>query len=112
MLWFKYYKNFPIVVDTYRDYPYICNNAFIMRTEKYIKVIRHKTCCKNTDETTVNQYLEDETEPMCFLGNSFGIHPAWGSFGMQKKQELEIIAYEVVEQEFVVDPEKPNTMKT
>merc|ERR1712151_838980 len=46
--------------DDERIYPYLCNNAFLMSTERYHQVISHKDLrFGGTDEVTVNRVLED-----------------------------------------------------
>lgn len=36
-------------------YPYFANNIFLMRRERYVRVIQHEDCCRGTDERMMNQ---------------------------------------------------------
>merc|ERR1712113_1244032 len=90
-LWLRPQRH-SLIVDSSRMYPYFCNNAFLMRTDRYTQVVRHRDCCKYTDEATMNQVVNEQSLPMCFLERSFGIHPAWSSFGMDNKFQMETLA--------------------
>lgn len=78
-----------ILADWNRSFPHLCNNAFLMRTDRYAEVVGHPEIDARTDEVTMNRVLHEGDGPMCFLSHSFGVHPAWGTFGSDKKTELE-----------------------
>ncbi|CAK9016787.1 Uncharacterized protein SCF082_LOCUS13338 [Durusdinium trenchii] len=78
-----------LVVDRELKYPYFANNVFLMRTDRYVRVIEHPDCCHGTDERMMNQLLREEKAPLCFETQSFGIHPAWGNFGQTMKNTVE-----------------------
>ena len=78
-----------LVVDNDFNYPYFANNVFLMRTDRYLRVIAHPDCCYGTDERMMNQLLREEKAPLCFDTQTFGIHPAWGNFGQTMKNTIE-----------------------
>eukprot|EP00933_Yihiella_yeosuensis_P004483 TRINITY_DN10885_c2_g1_i1.p1 TRINITY_DN10885_c2_g1~~TRINITY_DN10885_c2_g1_i1.p1 ORF type:complete len:188 (+),score=27.48 TRINITY_DN10885_c2_g1_i1:2-565(+) len=100
-LWLrKFDEKATLIVDHERIYPYFANNVFTMRTDRYLRVIGHKDCCRGTDEVMMNQLLREEAVPLCFIKESFGIHPAWGNFGQAVKHRLEIDAAQALSLEF------------
>ncbi len=88
------------IVDADFQFPYFANNLFLMRTDRYLRVIGHPDCCHGTDERMMNQLLHEEKASVCFDAQTFGIHPAWGNFGQSVKNALELHSMRLMRQLF------------
>lgn len=70
----------PVLVDTDRMFPYLCNNVFLVREDIYSKVITDPNLYEGgADEVVLNKVLRSYRLPICLLGNSFGLHPAYST---------------------------------
>ncbi|CAE7462805.1 unnamed protein product [Symbiodinium natans] len=90
LYWFAdFFDSQQLIVDDRFSYPYFANNVFLIRTDKYREVIQHSKCCFRTDEVTMNVLRHEQRSNLCFVRESFGIHPAWGNFGQDIKHSAE-----------------------
>ena len=89
------------IVDADFQFPYFANNLFLMRTDRYLRVIGHQNCCHGTDERMMNQLLHEEKASVCLDAQTFGIHPAWGNFGQSVKNALELHSMRLMRQLFL-----------
>lgn len=89
-----------IMVDSEFQYPYFANNVFLMRFDRYVRVMAHPDCCQGTDERAMNQVLQEERVPLCMDPQTFGLHPAWGNFGQTMKNAVELQTSELMKDLF------------
>lgn len=90
--WLADFDSRQLIVDSNFSYPYFANNVFLIRTDRYREVVGHSKCCTRTDEVTMNLLRHEQhlrRSNLCFVRESFGIHPAWGNFGQDIKQAAE-----------------------
>eukprot|EP00927_Polykrikos_kofoidii_P060893 TRINITY_DN55795_c0_g1_i1.p1 TRINITY_DN55795_c0_g1~~TRINITY_DN55795_c0_g1_i1.p1 ORF type:complete len:527 (-),score=52.97 TRINITY_DN55795_c0_g1_i1:52-1443(-) len=78
-----------LLVDHSRVFPYLCNNAFLMRTDLYAEAIERTDLerVNGADEVPMNLLLHERELPICLVDNSFGIHPSYNHHPLRSKYE-------------------------
>ena len=86
-----------LLPDRDLEFPYFCNNVYVIRADLYSRVIKDERLTEGpgADEVMLNKILSENNLPVCHLGNSFGIHPAYGTHGDRKS--MEGIATDIIE---------------
>eukprot|EP00929_Paragymnodinium_shiwhaense_P066936 TRINITY_DN33645_c0_g1_i1.p1 TRINITY_DN33645_c0_g1~~TRINITY_DN33645_c0_g1_i1.p1 ORF type:complete len:545 (-),score=106.85 TRINITY_DN33645_c0_g1_i1:586-2193(-) len=123
----RWRKDYSFVVDSTGIFKYICNNAWMMRTSLYTKVLQaflHSKMPrpkKNTtplgaymnrllrsnftlskhvnpnDEETMNRILRNTPGHSCFISKSFGIHPAYNLHPHWKNPFDDMVVHDMLE---------------
>eukprot|EP00927_Polykrikos_kofoidii_P083506 TRINITY_DN8564_c0_g1_i2.p1 TRINITY_DN8564_c0_g1~~TRINITY_DN8564_c0_g1_i2.p1 ORF type:complete len:533 (-),score=67.75 TRINITY_DN8564_c0_g1_i2:14-1396(-) len=78
-----------LLVDHSRVFPYLCNNAFLMRTDLYTEAVERRDLQRpaGADEVPMNLLLRERDLPICLVYGSFGIHPAYNHHPYRAKLE-------------------------
>jgi hypothetical protein len=92
--WGRWRNDHGFIVDQHRRFPYLCNNAYLIRTDLYAQVLERSDLYRNggADEVPLNLLLKEKKLPMCFVGNSFGIHPAYNHHPLREDMEQFVLA--------------------
>jgi len=79
-----------LVKDDDRLYPYLCNNAYVMRTELYGEALERPDLQRTNgaDEVPMNLLLNELKLPMCFVDKSYGVHPAYNHHPLAENMEI------------------------
>merc|ERR1719223_1230159 len=87
--WLPRRTDHEVIVDRGRVFPYLCNNAFAMRTDLYSEVLERDDLQRKggADEVPLNLLLAERQLPMCFVSQSFGLHPAYNVHPDSKQME-------------------------
>eukprot|EP00929_Paragymnodinium_shiwhaense_P092387 TRINITY_DN52269_c0_g2_i1.p1 TRINITY_DN52269_c0_g2~~TRINITY_DN52269_c0_g2_i1.p1 ORF type:complete len:557 (-),score=58.36 TRINITY_DN52269_c0_g2_i1:9-1478(-) len=93
--WPKWREDLRLFKDHTRMFPYFVNYAFTMRADLYAEAIETSDLEGGSDEEPLNMFLKRKKMPMCFVANSFGIHPAYSTH--PDRAELETRALEEVQ---------------
>lgn len=91
--WPRWDQNHGLLVDKVGNYPYVLNNAFLMRGDRYSEAVgRPDFQGTGADELPMNMLINERGWFRCFLSESFGLHPAYGSHPRQADMESVALA--------------------
>merc|ERR1711879_536818 len=76
--WHRWRNDHRLLIDSHRRFPYLGNNAFLMRTELYAQVVADIGDW-GQDEVPMNTLIRTKRLPLCFISNSFGLHAAYST---------------------------------
>lgn len=93
-LWNEWRDDHGLLIDAQRNMPYLCNNAYLIRTDLYEEVLERSDLYRSggADEVPLNLLLNERELPLCFVSNSFGIHPAYNHHPLREEMEQYTLA--------------------
>mmetsp|Transcript_10109 Transcript_10109/g.22381 ORF Transcript_10109/g.22381 Transcript_10109/m.22381 type:complete len:513 (-) Transcript_10109:5-1543(-) len=79
-VWKKDVEDLPLLVDSAREFPYFCNNVYLVPSDLYHRVLQDPGLrLGGADEATLSRVLHRENKAICHLDGSFALHPAYST---------------------------------